>query len=194
MREELPEEWRGTKAQTDLHSLAALLIERLWPDIGVEPLTLPRPRDIAETKARLRAAMVLQQPHVPNGTALVWRTDLLDVHHRAIRMEALAECRAARIAALEAEVAAAREAIDLAARRLDAAAERASEDHDISAAVGYRDWAQDARDFLARQILTELSEPKSSSMHWPNDFDGVHHTTEKRNDRPLQSRREASPT
>jgi hypothetical protein len=181
MREELPEEWRGTKAQTDLHSLAALLIERLWPDIGVEPLTLPRPRDIAETKARLRAAMV-------------WRTDLLDVHHRAIRMEALAECRAARIAALEAEVAAAREAIDLAARRLDAAAERASEDHDISAAVGYRDWAQDARDFLARQILTELSEPKSSSMHWPNDFDGVHHTTEKRNDRPLQSRREASPT
>lgn len=70
-------------------------VERAWPDIGVEPLTLPRPRDIKETKARVRAAMVTQQPHVPNGTALVWRTDLLDLHHRAIRFEAMAETRTA---------------------------------------------------------------------------------------------------
>ena len=76
--------------------------ERAWPEIGVEPLTLPRPRDIEETKARLREAMVTQQPHVPNGTALVWRTDLLDTHHRAIRFEALAELRAEKIAALTA--------------------------------------------------------------------------------------------
>lgn len=71
-----------------------------WPDIGVEPLTLPRPREIEETKERLRSAMAIQQPHVPNGTALVWRTDLMDAHHWAIRIEALAEVRAEKIAAL----------------------------------------------------------------------------------------------
>ena len=77
--------------------------EHEWPDIGVEPLTLRRPRDIGQTKDRLRDAMCVQQPHVPDGTALVWRTDLLDAHHRAIRMEALAQARADTIASLTAE-------------------------------------------------------------------------------------------
>lgn len=38
-----------------------------------------------------------------------------------------------------------REALELAAGRLDAAAKRSSDDGDIPAAVGYREWAQEAR-------------------------------------------------
>lgn len=68
------------------------------PDIGVEPLTLPRPREWEDTLTRIKGPMVVQQKGVPHGTALVWRTDLLDMHHRLIRMTALAELRGEKLA------------------------------------------------------------------------------------------------
>lgn len=61
-----------------------------WPDIGPDPFQQPNEyRTVEKAHARLRAAYALQQPIVPNQTALVWRDDIGRVHMRLVQLEAL---------------------------------------------------------------------------------------------------------
>jgi hypothetical protein len=64
--------------------------EAHWPDIGPDPFQQPNEyRTVEKAHARLRQAYALQQPIVPNQTALVWRDDIGRVHMRLVQLEAL---------------------------------------------------------------------------------------------------------
>jgi len=76
-----------------LAELAELRQSRKWPDIGPDPLKDRDKVDNSEdgSRSRLIVPVCLQQPEVPNQTALVWRIDISRVSDELIWRRAAME-------------------------------------------------------------------------------------------------------
>lgn len=71
-------------------------VERVWPDIGTDPMKGDRPANRMDaSEEAIRAAYVRQQPHVPDQTALVWRWHLGALLEAKVRLEAILRDRPA---------------------------------------------------------------------------------------------------